>query len=814
MKRLEDMTIKEVISIVGLNLVDRDIQIIFNDDVMAIREFEATLAKIQTRNSKLEFGGKLAINRGRNSKTAVREALEEMGDKVNKYALVLLGLYNSQKDLENKIERPKEKRENTESKIKVAMELLGNKDFTIVESVAEGQFIRLKIINSTRLMQCIKNGQNVVDMNKPSKRQAARLDEIKEKVGLENVVIGLIIEDIMGSIEDLEIGRGVLNQISWNTLQSYAKSHPEINLDQMIETGVVPDDTEEKLYQSPEMRANMVEAIEQNCRYIDFNRLLMLSWIRLINLLEKDVDNNLRSKAIEESGEERQEGKEGTVDGIRTIIENIKDTLDKGAEIKVGDATYTAKNIELSLKKFRDGRYIRGEEIVDARRRMLSGETSLMEEMGKDGEVLFVMILNDEELEILIRNSEENLFFLVSKGIIKEDKIKSALYMRGECSQELFSLINKKGILKYEDMLELFEAGIISSELALSIEDEETKQKLKEDTKRKVRELYLSVLDEKNDKPKETMEKFSRYVTLYKRLNIDGKTEEEIAESSFALISSFEEDLTDDVLQGLYQFGIIPLEAAADWGVNLTEMLSNNSIKPTDMKNLVSKKVISIDSIKDVLRNGELSYEEKLDLIYSTFDGETEEEVIAREELIDFLGIGESYKADGESKIQTPRGQGTGTRGKEFITDPHARWKLISLLDKDYSKKFLPRDKEVADGHRVFLLPNIEKILIERMHERKAGRRVSAYGSATYIMNTDKFFENMDTIIENGAINRTFLRELSESEEATKIIHSKHWGSAIKRYFEITQDNERYTKEDIAEIDVAIANIEKSRKER
>ena len=243
-------------------------------------------------------------------------------------------------------------------------------------------------------------------------------------------------------------------------------------------------------------------------------------------------------------------------------------------------------------------------------------------------------------------------------------------------------------------------------------------------------------------------------------------------------------------------------------------MLSENSIKPTDMKGLVAKRVISIDAIKDVLKRGELSYEEKLDLIYSTFDGETEEEISAREELMDFLGIGESYKAEGVGEVQSTRGQGTGTRGREFITDPHARWKLISLLDKDYSKKFLPRDKEIVDGHRVFLLPNSEKILIERMHEKRGGKRVSAYGSATYIMDTDKFFENMDIIIENGAINRTFLREMSESEEATKIIHSKHWGSAIKRYFEITSENERYTVEDIKEIDVAIASVEKSRKER
>ena len=201
------------------------------------------------------------------------------------------------------------------------------------------------------------------------------------------------------------------------------------------------------LYQSPEMRKSMLEAIEQNCRYIDFNRLLILSWTRLINLLERDVDNNLKSMAIEENGEERIEGKEGTVNGIKDIIEGILKVVDRGIEVEIGNVKYTVKNIEKSLKRFRDGRYIRGEEIEEAKKRMLSGETSLM---GEDDEVLAVMEINAEEAETLIRTSEENIFFLVSKGIMEEEEIKPALYIRGECSQKLFSFINKKGILRYE----------------------------------------------------------------------------------------------------------------------------------------------------------------------------------------------------------------------------------------------------------------------------------------------------------------------------------------------------------------------------
>ena len=311
----------------------------------------------------------------------------------------------------------------------------------------------------------------------------------------------------------------------------------------------------------------------------------------------------------------------------------------------------------------------------------------------------------------------------------------------------------------------------------------------------------------------DTMEIFDRYRALFKCLNLDEKKKEEIDNATFQFISSFEDDIDSEKLEGLYQYGIISLEAAADWGVNLNQMLANNNIKPTDLKGLYKQGTITIDAIKNVLINGALPYEEKLDLIYSTFDGESEEEYNIREELVDLLDTGEEYKAEGETTTRRKKGE-TTSKSREFVSDPHARWKLISLLDKEYSKKFLPTGCEVMDGHRVFLLPNIDKIVIEKMHERRHGRKVSAYASATYIMETEEFFRNLSSLIIDGAINRTALRELSEEEKATKIIHSSAWGNKIKEYFGIDAENERYTEAEIEEIDRAIENVEKSKKER
>ena len=72
----------------------------------------------------------------------------------------------------------------------------------------------------------------------------------------------------------------------------------------------------------------------------------------------------------------------------------------------------------------------------------------------------------------------------------------------------------------------------------------------------------------------------------------------------------------------------------------------------------------------------------------------------------------------------------------------------------------MPKGKEIKDGHRVFLLPNLGQVIIERMHERRNGRKVNSYGNATYIMDTNMFYTNINNIVVDGTINRSNLRVL------------------------------------------------------
>ena len=244
----------------------------------------------------------------------------------------------------------------------------------------------------------------------------------------------------------------------------------------------------------------------------------------------------------------------------------------------------------------------------------------------------------------------------------------------------------------------------------------------------RIRDIYcaMQVIDrnENMEEYNRLLVMFNNYASLYRSIFIVGKDEEEINRKGFHLVEVFGDELSDELLQMLYQNGLVTMQVAGDWGMDLTEMLSKNEIKPTDLKKLYSSGTVSLDQIKTVLIHGDMEIDEKEDLIYSTFDGDTEEEVQIREELMQLLSFGDAYKSM-EAEGKGPRASGTGSNAikREFVTDSQARWNFISLIDEGYSRKFLPEGVKVIDGHRLFLLPNKNEIIIEKMREkRKNGR--------------------------------------------------------------------------------------------
>ena len=815
MTRLDNISIKDLLNEIGLYLSDRDVQIALGNNLEAVKRYEE-LKKEKSNEAKNSL--QLQMSKS----MAVVDVFREYESIVNREYLVLLTLYNLQERLEvlgNDMD--KEDKKLIRGYIQKAISLIGNRDFNIIDLnfTENADYIDcLKVTNSQELIRCIKQKRPIDSIYKPNKKQEERIKEIDESIGFDNLIQLITVNDFKNVVASTpEIGESIFSQVSWNAVEKFRrKRRKDLSEYASLDKEKLTKELETAVLESAEYREAMSEAIIKNCKYVDIDQLLILVAYRIVSEVKQEGGEALRVTRVTNEGKENEEETmEETMRILEDLLKGIYVRIKKGTILKVKENSlgeeeeFSKDKLEEEITRFQNGRYIAEEEVEETKKKLLSKELTLAD---IDGIVFSLIHFEEGDALKLIENSEENVKFLLDRNAIQKNEIGGILQLLGKCSNSLFVKIQEKRMLKYEEMIALFKMGILSPENLSIVYDEEIRKRIIEFAKTGVRELYTKISSTSKEQKPEDLEMFNKYRTLYKHLIILGKTDEEIRESGNELISSFEENLNNDILTGLYQYGLITLESAADWGIDLNDMLSQNTIRPTDLKELYKKQVITIDSIKTVLMNGNLDYEEKLDLIYSTFDGESEEEYKIREELVDIIGIGDEYRETrrtGRTRIKEK-----SIEQKQYITDPHARWKLISLLDSEYSKKFLPQGNEVTDGHRVFFLPNREKVVIEKMHEKKKGKKVSAYGSATYVMEAEEFFRNIGEIIIDGSINRTALRELAEEEKATKIVHSKFWGNAIKRYFEIGEENGRYTKEEIEAINTAIKNVENSRRER
>lgn len=114
------------------------------------------------------------------------------------------------------------------------------------------------------------------------------------------------------------------------------------------------------------------------------------------------------------------------------------------------------------------------------------------------------------------------------------------------------------------------------------------------------------------------------------------------------------------------------------------------------------------------------------------------------------------------------------------------------------------------DGTAKVSLPNLNKIVIEKLFKStKEGTRIN-YGAATYILDQEEFYKHQEEIIEDKKVNRKVLVKMGKNGTADKVIHSTTWGKDVKQSLEVSQEN-GYSEKRIARIDALINRIEKAR---
>ena len=130
------------------------------------------------------------------------------------------------------------------------------------------------------------------------------------------------------------------------------------------------------------------------------------------------------------------------------------------------------------------------------------------------------------------------------------------------------------------------------------------------------------------------------------------------------------------------------------------------------------------------------------------------------------------------------------------VIDADVIKETIMKLDEDSTQ-----DK-IDDGTNVFALPNKKFYIVQPLIK-------SFYGNPTYIIENDVFESYRERIINNNKIN---LKELEKIKSDNvngiyKIVHTG-WKNSLETFFDIRK-NEKYTKEEIEDIEKIVYEIKK-----
>lgn len=762
-KDLSKMGIEEAIEVVGLYMPIIDLIGCFNDERKAneLIEKETNL----TQNEIIQY---------------IKENQRYFD--MNKFFFTNYLIISGKRQIEGidfmgKVSRRKEKIEMLEEYLR---------DHPTVIVATNYSSIQSEVYDSRDYSSTEQRKKHFADM----KKRLEKIKRIDEKIGFDNFLMVHILTDIERiycKIPDL--GEGIRSNIIINTYRN-DEGMTKQKLVELLNRRI----TGEKSFLEyiPHFRDELIK----NAEYIDWDKFLILSAYRAKSVLEVTKH--------EEYPERNQEILISIMQIALEEIENPKSRISGKIELMSGelkDVRYTAKDIEKDLKeKIIDGKYYGKAEIDKIREELLSGKIKVSDIYSK--KILDLINLSDKEKQECMNQSYENAIDLYINGFITEEEFKKYLSNTNLEKQAVITIASlKKGeeepVITDQELLELYLNGNI--ELESIIELDRVRAIITE------AELIKNYKNIRNCTPEEK-KKIERYFSLYREIKISGKTDEEKKEIGNNIILELGDDMQEEDFIELYTRNLITLETIVDWNTEefALIMFKKGLLKPADSKKLLNSGKIDINKIKAGLLNG-LTDEEKLSTIITMFDDEGSEAI--REELFQTLRISEEERPETKTpSTNRKKGSETKARGNEYELDPCYKFQLLAKIDKDY------RTKLTKDGHMILELPNLNKVIIEKMFKRTKNGIENATGAATYILDLDTL--NSEEIVTPAeTTNRSRLYELAKIGKVSRYYHTKNWGDAIKEIFDISHSS-RHTEEDKKEIDAIIEKTKRTRKLR
>ena len=630
--------------------------------------------------------------------------------------------------------------------------------------------------------------RNFYDRKK--EKSAASLQNIEETIGFENLLGFIRPTDLIQCSRYPNLGNALAVRI--------------------IESGIELNENEETIIEDkvlgPEAAKKKAEAsngqgkafkwdvfystVKKYAHYMDIDKILLLANAVFYNKYGDKLDNFTETEA--------KELKEFT-EKIGTLLENKKVSIDSPRFNRTISHSDIKDWVTSLNRHYINGTFYNDDEILALANDIVNGRADvsiLSKETFSD-----VMQFTTEEIGYILENSPKSLQFLLENGYIDEKIATEAISHQEEIDKSELLYLYEKGLISNQNIAEFLTKEVITFEDIRYLKENEINEKPLDSiaSSKKLVDLYFD---------KERIEEFEEYRRLYKLLRIEGKTIEQQRKTADELIEISMDLLEEDKIYDLYHMGLIPVDTAIEFVGQeaLIKAFASGELKPADSKRLYDSGVITIQMLREVLKDQSIDDGQKLVLIYSTFPDR--EDVKTRSKLIEYINdAAENFKNSGKGlRKRKDTGSRTGadiTPQNKYVTDPCSRWKLISSIDSEYSQEYL------KDGHIIFYLPSEEKYIIEKLYDKN---RKTAYGAATYILDEKTFEMHKDEIIKDDKINKSALVDLrkTNSKEVKKLIHTG-WGNAMLKYFGV-KESKKYSKEQCRVIQSLAEEVENSKR--
>ena len=637
-----------------------------------------------------------------------------------------------------------------------------------------------------------------------------RLDRIEEKIAIDPFLAIQVltdIEEIYGKVP--EIGSMMRSNMIVNLCKDRKYSNEQI-LNILNNQEPISEQYSKFL---PYFKSELYKRAE----YLDIDKFLLISAYRAKMELERfyggedDLALKHMYQKIMEVSNELIENKRSKISGTIQIMENNKYMRDEHIQ-------YSAADLKNDLeKKLIDGNYYGQPDVDKLRTGLLSGQLKISDIYSK--KVLNLLNLNSDEIVVCISRHQENMIDFFRNGCITKEEVIGYIHTAKEAAKAIereradiptdelhmrastiLELVNSENGLSNEEVLEMCLAGVI---------EEKEIEKLEDIIKGELAEERL-IQYYRNSDEEGIEEKKERYFSLYRKFKISKADQGEKEEISNNIVLELGDSMEESDFIELYRRNLITVNTLVEWNGEqfVSDIFSKGLLKPSDSKKLVADRKIDIEQIKRNLMMKAVSDEEKMSFIITTFDDVNQQGL--REELFQTLKVSQEEKSSSLVKkardTKTIRQENVAPRGNEYILDPCYKMQLLMLMDNDYNYSL------TRDGHIIFELPNLDKVIIEKMFKNTRSGVEIANNASTYVLDTS-IYRMSNVISKDKKVDRTKLYELCKSKDATRYYHTVNWGEAMKGAFDIEHSG-RYSDKDVKEINDVIGKIKTTRKLR